>query len=486
VLSAADKLAAELGEQPKQAQQRAHAGNGDGLYSRANRIATREVLGWLGVEHDEKFSKCVGCGEDGALICADGGLKCLHDRCASDGPKAHPGFRTNVDLVAHVHNVAPSVAAKRLCQQFGVDQKGARPNDRGAADDDSTPEPPPGRFDDVDEPPRADSIRATRIELIDADAIYADLEPPAYLIDGLIVRGTIAEIIAFGFSGKSWMGIDAVNSAGAGVPFLERFATEQGKALYLDYESGKYESRRRLKLNALGRDLATPIAGVSLVTMPALYMNDPAFPSEMERLMDGRSLIVLDTLKAANPHADENSSEMRAGLDLCRRPLERTQCALLVLAHAKKTSGSVTAIDPREAGRGSSAIYDAADTVLHVTYTEGEPLRVQQTKARCGKAVAPFLVEILDAENGGVRVVATDEPKPETVRTDKFEAGCSKVLEAIRNRPGCSGAEYRESLNIRPTTVLAALKRLERDGAIRNAGSAKDAKWFPTSVGGTQ
>jgi hypothetical protein len=117
LLSAVDKLTGELGEPPR-ASSIKRAPNRDGIYARANDVDTPLVLGWLGIEHDEKLAKCVGCSEDGALICADGGIKCLHDRCAAAGPAAHPGFRTNVDIVAHVQNCDPAVAARRICDQF--------------------------------------------------------------------------------------------------------------------------------------------------------------------------------------------------------------------------------------------------------------------------------------------------------------------------------------------------------------------------------
>jgi hypothetical protein len=475
------------------AQGRRASGTGD-LFQLANGPSTTGVLSWLGIQTEERsektFATCPGCGEDGALLCKDGGIKCLHDRCAHVGPAKNKGFRTNVDIVLTVRGWADARAAdaaKEICAHYGIKVPELRRTERdldGENEPDLTDAFGPGEPPEMpgdDEAPSTEGFRVTRIEIIDSAAIFAELEAPDYLMDGIIVRGTITEIIAYGYSGKSWLGINAVNSVGAGVPWLERFPATQGAALFGDWESGKYECRRRLKLDALGRDLVTPIAGVSLVTMPGLYMTDPLWPSEMERLMDGRALVVIDTLKAANPKADENSSEVRVGLDYMRRPLERTGCAAIVLAHAKKTSGSVTTIDPREAGRGSSAIFDAADAVLHVTYTEGEPLRVQQTKARCGKAVAPFLVEIIDTPNGGVRVAAKDEQAAGTATDSaRFDALCSDVLSLVREHPGASGRVLRQRVTGRPASVLAALEVLERSGAIRNTGSPSNAKWFPT------
>lgn len=96
------------------------SGTGEGAFTVANRVPTRDVLDRLGISYGEKFAVCPGCGEDGALLCAEGGIKCLHQRCAHVGPTAHPGFRTNVDLVAQIEQLLPAEAAARVCEWFGL------------------------------------------------------------------------------------------------------------------------------------------------------------------------------------------------------------------------------------------------------------------------------------------------------------------------------------------------------------------------------
>lgn len=129
MLSAADKLRAELGEPEKKSTPAPKSGTrpvaGDGLFTKANAVDTMRVLDHLGIEHSAsnrgEMAVCPGCGEDGALVCSGGGLKCLHDRCAGAGPKGNPGFRSNVDLVAHVQQVDNVGAAKTICGWFGIE-----------------------------------------------------------------------------------------------------------------------------------------------------------------------------------------------------------------------------------------------------------------------------------------------------------------------------------------------------------------------------
>lgn len=92
----------------------------NGLFEQANGVDTRLVLERCGVEHDDKFARCPGCDEPGALLCAQGGLKCLHARCAGAGPEGFPGFRSNVDLVAHREELSARQAAERICEWFGL------------------------------------------------------------------------------------------------------------------------------------------------------------------------------------------------------------------------------------------------------------------------------------------------------------------------------------------------------------------------------
>jgi hypothetical protein len=94
--------------------------NPSDVFGLANKVDTRSVLDWMGVEHDDKFAKCPGCQEDGALICENGGVKCLHDRCKAAGVPSMDGFRTNVDVVQLLCGGTALDAAKATCKQFGI------------------------------------------------------------------------------------------------------------------------------------------------------------------------------------------------------------------------------------------------------------------------------------------------------------------------------------------------------------------------------
>jgi DnaB helicase-like protein len=146
-VSLADELKDELGPDPAKARKSSgqKSSNGESPHALANAIDTMRVLDFFNIEHDDKFATCPGCGEEGALICQNGGIKCLHDRCSNAGPPDFRGFRTNVDISACVRSGDALENALHLCEHFGI-QVPARarpmPQDTRGDDPDYVPEPP--------------------------------------------------------------------------------------------------------------------------------------------------------------------------------------------------------------------------------------------------------------------------------------------------------------------------------------------------------
>ncbi|HEX3595868.1 MAG TPA: hypothetical protein VHU80_12240, partial [Polyangiaceae bacterium] len=114
-MNAAERLRAELPETDDKpvARRAGEQPRGTGMFALANGVDTGKLLDRLHIEHDEKFAVCPGCGEPGALICENGGLKCLHDRCAHVGPSASlKGFRNPVAIAEAVRRIEPKDAAR--------------------------------------------------------------------------------------------------------------------------------------------------------------------------------------------------------------------------------------------------------------------------------------------------------------------------------------------------------------------------------------
>jgi hypothetical protein len=315
--------------------------------------------------------------------------------------------------------------------------------------------------------------------LTTAEEIFGELAEPDYLVEGAFRRGSLTLLGGYGSSWKTWLALALVISVASGKPWLGRFDSKQGLASVLDWESGNYELRRRMQRIARGMGLGA-VVGLDFCSMPDAYMGTEAFAKRVRKLAAKRALIAIDSLRAASPGAEENDSSMRRGLDQLRTIAESTGCVFLVLVHAKKTSMGPVKPDPREMLRGSSAIFDAADTVLVATSAKGKPLRVEQAKSRHGKAIESFDVTIKDTPLGtGVVLQASDVEADEDETPDQqFTTTCDGVMRLLREHPGSSlrfirahmkGVGYRQS--------AAAVEHLAKLQRIQNLGTTQNQQW---------
>ncbi len=340
----------------------------------------------------------------------------------------------------------------------------------------------------VDNDVERDSIRDEGkvdlgFELTGTAAIFAPLPEATYLAGGVIRTGSVVLLGGYGGSKKTWLGLQLVLAVATGTPWLGRFDCKKGDATVLDWESGSYELRRRMQRLAIGMGIRALESGVDFATMPDAYMGTPKFKEAVLKLSAHRSLVMLDSLRAATPGAEENDSSIRHGLDQLRSAAEQTDCAFLVLVHSKKVGGGAQGKpDARESLRGSSAIFDAADGVLNVTVgAEGEPLRIEHTKSRHGRAVEPFGVNVSDSPLGtGVLVEAVEiEAKGKPTGTQTFQKVCSMVERVVRSHPGSSQRFIRANLDggARLETVATALEHLAKAGRVENTGTEKKQEW---------
>lgn len=156
-----EKVDRELGRKPASAPvrrapaSRARASSPEpDPFARANRVPIADVLSWLGLLDGDQPT-CPGCKEsDGSAVAVVGnGLKCLHNRCSSEGVKA--GFRTVVDVVCTARRLEPIDAVRELGERFGFEvAEPKKPRSERKAPEGPSEELPPEAF--LDDPPPTD------------------------------------------------------------------------------------------------------------------------------------------------------------------------------------------------------------------------------------------------------------------------------------------------------------------------------------------
>lgn len=317
--------------------------------------------------------------------------------------------------------------------------------------------------------------------LLDAAAIFAPLPPPDYLANGLIRRGSVIVLGGYAGTGKTWLAVSLLVCVAAGTNWLGSFDCEAGPVAYLDWENGEYELRGRIQRVVEGMGIPNPLElPISMCPMPDVHMRSPEFKDRIMALAENHKLIVVDSLRAASPGADENDSSMREGLDLLRRVADRTGCVFLVIAHSKKSSGVV--VEPREILRGSSAILDAADSVLIVRQRHKEPAQVSHVKNRHGRPIDDFIFELVETGCGTemrieVKPVPTAAAREQDEAEEKEARVRAQIVEVVRRLTKATNSVLRGLVKGRATSIDAMAVVLASEGILGNVGTEKRPEW---------
>lgn len=265
--------------------------------------------------------------------------------------------------------------------------------------------PPEGRFDDWDDD---GGVSQTRVRILDGAAIAAPLPELEYIVPeiGLVAGGGAPHMVAgYGFAGKTLALQSLLLSLAAGTTVWGAYKLARSfRVLHVDKEQGDALTRRRYQRLArdMGIELASLGDGIGAAIMPPLTMSIGC-RADWLALLEGRDLVLIDSMRAASPGQDENSSEFREGLDMLGELSEQTKCRALVIHHARKPNDD--APSGRFNIRGSSAIFDALDCAYVFAADKGEPIRVMHEKARSnGETVDDFALVVSD-------IPQPDEPR---------------------------------------------------------------------------
>lgn len=308
------------------------------------------------------------------------------------------------------------------------------------------------------------------------------LPPIPWVVQGLeISPGAPTLLAGVGFSGKTLLAQSLVLSVASGRRAFGAHPVRQGRAIHLDYEQGATTSWCRYQ--RLGRatgitDLAD-LADLRFGPMPRLAL-DRSDTSWLEWLCAGATLLVIDSLRAAAPTLDENSSEMRRPLDVLTRVSEATGCAVVVIHHGRKPRE-----DDRGSGaaqiRGSGAIFDACSNVLVLRGLRPGVVRVSHQKARVtGMLRPPFDLAIEDVEVDGVpRAGLSVQPiapgRPEQSALEEA------LIDLVRRQPGLSQRDIEKVKGLGSAAQRRqARDRLLEQGRLRRESRGGAFAFFPT------
>jgi len=198
-------------------------------------------------------------------------------------------------------------------------------------------------------------------------------EPPAWIVEDLIHEKTVAVLDGLGGSGKSYLALQLAISIASGNRFL-RFATTQGKVIYLNGEDPDSESHRRFRrmIDTLSefhteeqiRQIAENITYISMIAVqdsPILlspHMQPTQTYAKLQKFVRAwkPDLVILDPLSLFI--ASENDNSYAAQFYALLRKLDAT---VLVLHHQSKAGMNGEAPE-RARARGASVWVENART----------------------------------------------------------------------------------------------------------------------------
>jgi hypothetical protein len=244
------------------------------------------------------------------------------------------------------------------------------------------------------------------VAIIDGPGLAKPLPELEYLLReiGMPAGGSAPDLVAgYGYSGKTLALQSMALSLAAGVKVWGAYdVRDPRRVVHVDLEQGgRLTTRRYQRLaRAMGVDLASLGHALAVAIMPAGLTLTGACRDRWRSILEGRDLAIVDSLRAATGGQDENSSDIRAGLDMLGSLSNETGCRVVVIHHARKPTED--GAGGRYAIRGSGAIYEGVDGAYIFGANKGEPVSVEHVKARShGELVDDFALVISDVELDG-------------------------------------------------------------------------------------
>jgi hypothetical protein len=386
-----------------------------------------------------------------------------------ESPELETQFQHKIDEInakgSEAYTSLELARRDELVNSFSNDFRRAGNDNADRSEEPSQPSP-------IGEAPRAPPAW----RLLSSDELLEPLGPVNWLVEGLeLAEGAPSVWAGYGFSGKTLAAQDLAVAVATGTP-LWGLAVRQGRVLYLDYEQGRRLTSARFQKLLRGRRSVADFAGNLDVGILPPFRLDPKLEDAFTKMCRGYALIVIDSLRAAAPgNLEENSSDIRAPLDMMTRVSEATGAAVVIIHHARKPSKDAAG-GSKMSLRGSGAIFDACASVLVFSGEKDRPTKVSHEKARISgmpRDDFELIREDVDTPTGPgliIRMAGASEPKA----TGAAEAERT-ILAVVTANPGCTKTYLNESIGGKKATLVATVDHMVRNGLLWEVTGANNS-----------
>jgi hypothetical protein len=215
------------------------------------------------------------------------------------------------------------------------------------------------------------------------------------VIDGLLRRGQVGNLISTSKSYKTYLVLGLAISMAVKRDWLDRFPTIGGRVLLIDLELQRPDITRRTRDIVSAMHVPEQIVAESIDVLS--YRGRDGRIETMEHFLLGLkprdySLVIVDPLYKTYPEQfDENSNAQMTGLyRRWERMAEHLDCAMMIVHHGTKGSQSEKRIV--DVGAGASAQSRSADCHIALREHEVPDCMVLDAKVRSFKPVESLVV----------------------------------------------------------------------------------------------
>lgn len=208
-----------------------------------------------------------------------------------------------------------------------------------------------------------DSIDDAALKRLDLRNAFTTQPPPLDFVLPGMIAGTVGALVAQGGAGKSWIALELAMAVAGGPDLLEIGIEATGPVLYLPAEDPELALQHRLFAAAPQFDDAAQdqlVEALEIVPLMgrAVDLMTPAWASAVERMAEGKRLVVIDTLRRFHSGDENSAGDMAKLLGVMERLCASTGASMLFLHHTAKGAALNGAGDQQQASRGSSVLVD--------------------------------------------------------------------------------------------------------------------------------
>ena len=205
------------------------------------------------------------------------------------------------------------------------------------------------------------------------------------VVDGLLRRGELMNLIASPKTGKSWIVLHLAFCVATGAKLFGHYEVKRGRVLLLDNELHPETMAQRVVTvaNAMGLAIQDHDQTLAIETLRAKPLQLDGLIESLREVAPGHySLVILDAWYRAMPEGfDENSnSDMTKAYAMVDQIALHTNAALVLVHHTSK--GSQAGKSVTDVGSGAGAQSRAADSHLIIRNHEVEGAVVIEAVAR--------------------------------------------------------------------------------------------------------